>query len=175
MFFIQFVKNFPFCLTYIIILTPIWRNLSELTKYFSYDTAQTLQKNTYTRSNYTFKGWNTKKDGSGEYYSENSTIHLTENLYLYAQWADESTELLEIRIISDWPKGKIGYVGAKITLTAELTGFNGKEYTLQWQYTTDPESDNWTNVPDAHEINYTYILDETTTNYTWRCVAQDIR
>jgi hypothetical protein len=124
---------------------------------------------------YYFMGWNTKKDGSGEYYSESSSIHLTENLYLYAQWIDASTELLEIRITSNWPKGKMGYVGAKITLTAELTGFEGKEYTLQWQYTTDPESNNWTDVPDAHEINYTYILDETTTTYTWRCVAQDIR
>jgi hypothetical protein len=124
---------------------------------------------------YYFMGWNTKKDGSGEYYSESSTIHLTENLYLYAQWADESKELLEIRITSNWPKGKLGYVGAKITLTAELTGFEGKEYTLQWQYTTDPESGNWTDVPDAHAINYTYILDEETTTYTWRCVAQDIR
>ena len=122
---------------------------------------------------YFFMGWNTKADGSGEYYHESTTVHLTENLNLYAQWIAEANNPLEIRITSDWTKGKIGYVGAKITLTAALTGFEGKLYTLQWQYSTDQET--WIDVPDAHDITYTYILDETTTTYTWRCVAQDIR
>ena len=124
---------------------------------------------------YLFMGWNTKIDGSGQYYSENSTVHLTNNLYLYAQWASIADNPLAIRITSDWPSGKRGYVGAKITLTAELTGFDKvTSYTLQWQYTTDPDSDEWIDVPDAHELTYTYILNEETTHYTWRCVAHDI-
>ena len=124
-------------------------------------------------SGYFFIGWNTEADGSGEYYHESTTVHLTENLNLYAQWVSEVDNPLEIRITSDWTKGKVGYIGAKIKLTASLTGFEGKQYTLQWQYSTDQET--WIDVPDAHDITYTYILDETTTTYTWRCVAQDIR
>lgn len=124
------------------------------------------------RNGYFFMGWNTEKDGSGTYYSEKDTVHMTKNLYLYAQWISATDNPLEIRISSDWPKGKIGYVGAKIKLTAELTGFEGRLYTLQWQYSTDLE--NWTDAPDAHDITYTYILDETTTHYTWRVVAKDI-
>lgn len=122
---------------------------------------------------YYFMGWNTERDGSGTYYNEKRTIHMTNNLYLYAQWISEEDEVLEIRITSDWTAGKTGRVGDRITLTAELTGFEGKEYTLKWQYSTDLV--NWTDVPDAHEITYTYILDETTTHYTWRAVAEDIR
>jgi uncharacterized repeat protein (TIGR02543 family) len=121
---------------------------------------------------YYFVGWNTQKDGSGKYYSENATVHLTENLYLYAQWASIADNPLHISIDSDWPVGKTGYVGATIKLTAKLTGFEGKIYTLQWQYSTDQE--NWTDVPDAHDITYTYILDEVTTHYIWRVVAQDV-
>ena len=70
------------------------------------------------RKGYYFMGWNTEKDGSGTYYNENRTIHMTENLYLYAQWISEENEVLEIRITSDWPMGKIGHVGDRITLTA---------------------------------------------------------
>lgn len=125
------------------------------------------------RKGYYFRGWNTAKDGSGTYYDENSLVHMTQNLYLYAQWVSEEEELLEIRISSDWPVGKVGRVGDRITLTAELTGFEDKEYTLRWQYSTDLE--NWTYVPDAHDITYTYTLNETTTNYTWRAVAENIR
>ena len=124
------------------------------------------------RKGYYFTGWNTKKDGSGTYYNEKEYIHLTENLYLYAQWISEEDEKLLIHINSDWTTGKVGYVGAKITLTATLTGFENKNYTLQWQYSTDLE--NWIDVPGAHDITYTYTLDETTTNYTWRVVAKDI-
>ena len=126
------------------------------------------------RKGYYFMGWNTAKDGSGTYYNENDHVHLTRNLYLYAQWISQADEALEIRIRSNWTKGRIGYVGAKITLTGELTGFENKQYTLQWQYSTDPDSDNWIDVPDAHDLTYTYTLDETTTHYTWRLIARDI-
>ena len=125
------------------------------------------------RQGYYFTGWNTEKDGSGTYYDESSIVHLTSNLNLYAQWVSEADNPLEIRIVSDWPTGKVGYVGARITLTAKLIGFDNRQYTLQWQYSVDNE--NWIDISGAHDITYTYTLDETTTQYTWRVVAQDIR
>ena len=47
---------------------------------------QTLNSNTFTRTGYTFTGWNTKADGSGTSYTNGQTITLTSNLTLYAQW-----------------------------------------------------------------------------------------
>lgn len=45
-----------------------------------------LRSNTFTRSNYTFKGWNTKSDGTGNSYNNNAYIYLSSDVTLYAQW-----------------------------------------------------------------------------------------
>ena len=50
----------------------------------STDTA--LTANTFTRTGYTFTGWNTAQDGSGTPYANGATVNLTEDLTLYAQW-----------------------------------------------------------------------------------------
>ena len=84
---------------------------------------------------------------------------------------DESS--MSILVTSDWPEGQDGYIGAVITLTAELIGFEGHEYTLQWQRSTDLE--NWEDIPGANEIQYVYVLDEVTAQYYWRPVARNIK
>ena len=58
-----------------------------------YDTAYTIRTNdnTFVRENYTFAGWNTKADGTGESYAYTDLIGLTaeENaVILYAQWIE---------------------------------------------------------------------------------------
>ena len=55
----------------------------------TYDTEQALTGNTYTRTRYTFKGWNTAADGSGVAYADGEVIkNLAESgtVTLYAQW-----------------------------------------------------------------------------------------
>lgn len=47
-----------------------------------------LPSNTFTRSEYTFSGWNTKADGSGISYNEGERISISEHLTLYAQWKE---------------------------------------------------------------------------------------
>ncbi|MBR2369189.1 MAG: InlB B-repeat-containing protein [Paludibacteraceae bacterium] len=49
---------------------------------------KTLTANTFTRTGYTFTGWNTKSDGSGTSYTNKQSITPTENLTLYAQWEE---------------------------------------------------------------------------------------
>ena len=83
------------------------------------------------------------------------------------------TTQMSIYITSSWPEGQPGYVGAQITLTAHLTGFEGKEYTLQWQYSDDLQ--NWKDIPGENGETYTYSLNEETTRYQWRVVAADIQ
>ena len=48
----------------------------------------TLPKNTFTRTSYTFKSWNTKADGSGTSYSDGASVTLPIDglSVLYAQW-----------------------------------------------------------------------------------------
>ncbi len=54
----------------------------------TYDEETTLSENGFTRTNYAFKNWNTKADGSGTSYEDKSDITnvFTENTTLYAQW-----------------------------------------------------------------------------------------
>ncbi len=58
---------------------------------FTYGTAQALSKNAFTRSGYTFTGWNTKKNGKGTSYKDkqsvkNLTAKANASVTLYAQW-----------------------------------------------------------------------------------------
>ena len=48
----------------------------------------TLTANAFTKEGYTFEGWNTKADGSGDVHINQETIsNITANLVLYAQWS----------------------------------------------------------------------------------------
>lgn len=49
------------------------------------DNSATLTPNTFTKTGYTFAGWNTAKDGSGDSYTDQSTAPTTSTT-LYAQW-----------------------------------------------------------------------------------------
>ena len=62
---------------------------------FVYGTAQNLTLNTFTRTDYYFDGWNTKRDGTGISYSNgqevnNLTTVNNDEITLYAQWYDKS-------------------------------------------------------------------------------------
>lgn len=52
----------------------------------------TIPENQFTRYGYKFVGWNTKSDGTGDSYSVGQTIQLSNNMILYAQWEDETSQ-----------------------------------------------------------------------------------
>ena len=51
----------------------------------------TVLTNGFTRSRYTFTGWNTEPDGSGKSYAEGTPIKMLRNVVLYAQWTRNSS------------------------------------------------------------------------------------
>lgn len=59
---------------------------------FIYDTpAEPLTTNTFTRTNYVFRGWNTESDGSGTHYDDEEEVRNLSNIdddiiTLYAEW-----------------------------------------------------------------------------------------
>ena len=66
---------------------------------FTVDVSQALKKNTFTRTGFTFKGWNTQSNGYGNSYTDQQTVrNLTSaggTITLYAQWtANEYTNTL---------------------------------------------------------------------------------
>lgn len=65
-----------------------------------------LTANAYTREGYTFTGWNTVDDGSGQSYSDGASITPDESITLYAQWQQDtppaSSNTLYFTNISGW-------------------------------------------------------------------------
>jgi hypothetical protein len=105
-----------------------------------------------------------------------ATLHKGKPVILETNDNNETYEGLKIAIVSDVEEGTKVYSGTEITLYAQLTGFENKNYTLQWQYTTDQDQrdGNWINVENANGESYSYIIDSTNAHYIWRVVANDI-
>ena len=50
--------------------------------------SENLNANEFTRTGYTFTGWNKESDGSGESYKDEAAFTMgTESVTLYAQWS----------------------------------------------------------------------------------------
>lgn len=58
---------------------------------YAYKAVATVLTNGFTRSRYTFTGWNTEADGSGTSYAEGDPIKMLRNVVLYAQWTRNSS------------------------------------------------------------------------------------
>ena len=58
---------------------------------YAYGAAATVLTNGFTRSGYTFTGWNTKADGKGTSCKAGDSINVTGNIILYAQWSKNSS------------------------------------------------------------------------------------
>ncbi|MGN0982285.1 MAG: InlB B-repeat-containing protein, partial [Candidatus Limivicinus sp.] len=57
-----------------------------VTQTVPYGESATLNANSFTRTGYTFTGWNTKADGTGTAYNDGADVTLHGNTTLYAQW-----------------------------------------------------------------------------------------
>ena len=58
---------------------------------YAYGAAATVLTNGFTRSGYTFTGWNTQADGKGTSCKAGDSINVTGNIILYAQWSKNSS------------------------------------------------------------------------------------
>ena len=104
------------------------------TQLFNYGVNTKLNKNTFTRNGYEFKGWNTLSNGTGTNYSDEQTINISQNIDLYAKW-----ESLFDYEINDYTVGN-GIIG-KITINTEVNTFKshirlGAGYTVEVDYKT---------------------------------------
>ena len=58
---------------------------------YAYGAEATVLTNGFTRSGYTFTGWNTQEDGKGTSCKAGDSINVTGNIILYAQWSKNSS------------------------------------------------------------------------------------
>lgn len=81
---------------------------------------------------------------------------------------DTEEPVVERKVIIRSNIGAIVRPGDTITLMAELVGFDGLEYTLQWQ---SNDGTGWVDVEGATEINYSYVVDSTNIDNGWRLLV----
>lgn len=91
----------------------------------TYDVSQALMANTFKRDGYTFKGWNTKADGSGKAYSDKQSIkNIVDKdgtvVTLYAQWQINTYDLTVNHIVS----GNMGNKHSDFSFTLNLSGMS---------------------------------------------------
>ena len=102
-----------------------------------------LISNSFTRTGYTFAGWNTKTDGSGTTYYDEQNISIDSDLTLYAQWASLYTITFNANGGTGSMSSKTLSVGSSITLPSntftrsgyEFVGWNTNSYGTGTSYT----------------------------------------
>lgn len=104
---------------------------------FTYDVAQNLTANGFTKTGYTFSGWNTESDGKGDpYTNEQSVSNLTSTnngtVTLYAQWT-ANTYKVEFNGNGS-TSGSMNVQTLTYDATAQLSAFTGfkREYTVSY-------------------------------------------
>lgn len=102
-------------------------------EYYEGDTA-VVMASSLLRTGYTFTGWNTQADGSGNWYYENDTITITGNVDLYAQW-----QLLTFTLTYSanngtqeyYTDGVTYYYGDEITILDNIFSWVGRRF-IEW-------------------------------------------
>ena len=102
----------------------------------------TLSANKFTRSGYTFNGWNTEKNGSGDSYDDKEKVKLDSNMTLYAQWKANSQPVTTCKLTfhANGGTGTMDSVGARkgSTLTLPENKFKREGYTFKgWNTAKD--------------------------------------
>ena len=88
---------------------------------FTVGVSQKLSANTFTRSGYTFVGWNSSADGSGRSYSNEESLTLNDEtpLTLYAQW--QKTEVASYFLVPNLEKLNL-YDDSNMVIKEDLLG-----------------------------------------------------
>jgi uncharacterized repeat protein (TIGR02543 family) len=60
------------------------------TQSIPYNTATALTANSFTRTGYTFAGWDAAADGSGTDYTNQQSVSITSNMTLFAKWTENA-------------------------------------------------------------------------------------
>lgn len=112
-----------------------------------------LKENKFTKTGYTFVGWNTKADGTGISYNDKGAIQSESDIILYAQWQKNSQEI-KYKITFNSNNGKNDILEQNVTNTTDIklakNTFTNGEYTfVGWNTKADGTG---TSYSDEQEI-----------------------
>ena len=136
-----------------------------VTQTVPYGESATLNANSFTRTGYSFSGWNTKADGSGTAYGDGASVSPSSNMTLYAQW---QLHTYSFSFDSNGGTGSMSGGSAAYGESIQLPGnaFTRPKYTFNgWNTRADGSG-------TAYADNATLTLTEDTTLYAqWTLVT----
>lgn len=140
-----------------------------------YGKAAKLSKNTFARTGYTFKEWNTKADGSGTAYKnqeevKNLSAKNGDTITLYAQWKKAKKTEKTYSITYKLNKGKNNKSNpasyTKKTATIKLKNASKKGYTFKGWYSDKQYQNKVTQIKKGNTGNMTLYAKWTANKYT---------
>ena len=105
-----------------------------------------LSANAFTRTGYTFGGWNTAADGSGTNYSNNQNVTLSSGLTLFAKWNANNNTVTFKGNFTGSPSDTTQTIVSGIATALTANAFNRTGYTFNgWNTTADGTGTNYSN------------------------------
>lgn len=124
-------------------------------------TSTALTANPWTRTHYTFNGWNTKANGSGTSYSDGQSVTISAALDLYAQWTedDQATVIFMNNGVEFY--SQTDYIGEDILISGAPSLTDCDDYTFEgWS-----ESEYAVNNTDAAVLVTPTVIPNVATTY----------
>ena len=115
----------------------------------------TLSSNILTRTGYTFKGWNTKKDGTGTTYAKGATYSTNADVTLYAKW---TANTYKVQFNANGGTGSMSNQTFTYDVAQNLTKntFNRSGYTFAgWNTNTGGTGTKYTNQQSVKNLTST--------------------
>ena len=139
---------------------PNFSGIAEKTQSVESGVDTKLDTNSFSRTGYTFKGWNTSADGSGTAYANGATVNVSKDTVLYAQWEINTYTVTWKNGDTVLQSGKVAY-GTKPAYTGDTPT---KAATAQYTYVFKGWSPAVSNV--TGDATYTAVFDAVVNEYT---------
>ena len=135
---------------------------------FTEGVAQNLTPNTFTREGFTFIGWNTMADGSGNSFVDGASVTASSNATLYAQW--KAVPVVTPLTITKQPTDQFVVEGQRAEFSVEAAG-DGLTY--QW-YINRNDGRGWRELDGAIGTAYvTSVTDLECDGFQYGCLITD--
>ena len=135
---------------------------------FTEGVAQNLTLNTFIREGFTFIGWNTMADGSGNSFVDGASVTASSNATLYAQW--KAVPVVTPLTITKQPTDQFVVEGQRAEFSVEAAG-DGLTY--QW-YINRNDGRGWRELDGAIGTAYvTSVTDLECDGFQYGCLITD--
>jgi uncharacterized repeat protein (TIGR02543 family) len=138
--------------------------------YVNINSYYTIQNQGYSRTDYTFNGWNTRADGTGISYADNQIIYVTAPITLYAMWKPDKQQV----DVTYNPNGGVGAINVVSVNTNSNYSIQNQGYTR-----TDHTFNGWNTRADGTGTGYAdnqiiYVTAPVTLYAMWKPDIQQV-